>query len=249
MRQNKYDDPKFYEAYSQMPRSLNGLEGAGEWHIVKELIPKLKDKQVLDLGCGFGWHSRYFNEQGATHVTGVDLSENMIQKARQMTSAEGIDFVQGAIEEVSFKPSSFDFIFSSLALHYVNDYKGFVEKVKNLLVTNGELLFSVEHPIFTARAEQDWIYRANGEISHWPLDHYQDECLRSTTFLTEDVVKYHRTLSTYINELLFAGFAIERVEEPKPDPKLLEQHPAYKDELRRPMFLIIKARNLGSSSR
>ncbi|MFS0785150.1 class I SAM-dependent methyltransferase [Shouchella sp. 1P09AA] len=242
MRQNKYDDQSFYEAYSQMPRSLEGLEGAGEWHTLKELVPNLKGKHLLDLGCGFGWHSRYFNEQGAEHVIGIDLSANMIQQARQMTSAKEIEYVQGAIEDISFKPDAFDFIFSSLALHYVEDYKGFISNVKNLLVSGGELLFSVEHPVFTARAEQDWFYDANGQIQHWPLDHYQEESIRSTTFLTENVVKYHRTLSTYLNELLFAGFVIERVEEPKPDPKLMEQNPAYKDELRRPMFLIIKAR-------
>jgi cyclopropane fatty-acyl-phospholipid synthase-like methyltransferase len=64
-----------------MPRSVKGLGGAGEWHTLKELIPTLLNKSVLDLGCGFGWHCRYAREQQASSVIGIDISEKMIQKA------------------------------------------------------------------------------------------------------------------------------------------------------------------------
>ena len=40
-------------------------------------------KQVLDLGCGYGWHCVYAAERGASHVTGVDLSEKMLDTARK----------------------------------------------------------------------------------------------------------------------------------------------------------------------
>src|SRR5690625_6832795 len=86
MRQNKYDHPNFFSAYEQMPRSVSGLKGAGEWHIFRELMPDLRNKNVLDLGCGFGWHCRYAREQGARSVVGVDISENMINKARDRKS-------------------------------------------------------------------------------------------------------------------------------------------------------------------
>lgn len=242
VKQNKYDEPDFYEAYKQMPRSVQGLKGAGEWHVLKSLVPDLVDKKVLDLGCGFGWHSRYFYDQGAKQVIGIDLSEKMIQTAREMTNQEGVEFKLGAIEDMAFEAGSFDMIFSSLALHYVNSYQDVVNNVKQLLAEEGEFLFSVEHPIFTARAKQDWMYDSKGNIDHWPIDHYQEESIRQTSFLTDHVVKYHRTLTTYLNTLLEAGFSIERVEEPKPDPDLLAQNPEYKEELRRPMFLIIKAK-------
>ncbi|GAF20500.1 MULTISPECIES: class I SAM-dependent methyltransferase [Shouchella] len=242
MKQNKYDEPNFYEAYKRMPRSVEGLKGAGEWHVLKTLVPNLANTNVLDLGCGFGWHSRYFHDLGANQVIGIDLSEKMIQTAREMTNQEGIDFRQGAIEDIEFKAGSFDVIFSSLALHYVKSYQEVVRNVKQLLAPKGVFLFSVEHPIFTARAEQDWIYDSKGNIDHWPIDDYQAESIRQTSFLTDHVVKYHRTLTTYLNTLLEAGFLIERIEEPKPDPAILAQNPEYKQELRRPMFLIIKAK-------
>ncbi|GLI07526.1 hypothetical protein YDYSG_35560 [Paenibacillus tyrfis] len=65
--------------------------------------------------------------------------------------------------------------------------------------------------------------------------------MRETTFVTENVIKYHRTLSTYINDLIDAGFRIRAVKEPIPSEEMLKSEPDMQDELRRPMFLIISA--------
>lgn len=68
MKQNKYDDNIFFNKYSNMGRSEKGLEGAGEWHELKKMLPNFKNKRVLDLGCGFGWHCRFAIENGAKPV-------------------------------------------------------------------------------------------------------------------------------------------------------------------------------------
>jgi ubiquinone/menaquinone biosynthesis C-methylase UbiE len=70
-----------------------GLEGAGEWHVLQELIPDLRNKSVLDLGCGFGWHCRYAREQHADSIIGVDISEKMLQKARELTNDSSISYL------------------------------------------------------------------------------------------------------------------------------------------------------------
>ena len=54
MQENKYDNPVFFEKYSQMSRSREGLSGAGEWETLKDLLPDFAGKRVLDLGCGSG---------------------------------------------------------------------------------------------------------------------------------------------------------------------------------------------------
>ncbi len=74
MKENKYDNPSFFDQYEKMLRSQLGLEGAGEWHALKTMLPDFKGKKVLDLGCGFGWHCRYAIENGAASVVGIDLS-------------------------------------------------------------------------------------------------------------------------------------------------------------------------------
>ncbi len=59
-----------------MPRSVRRrLSGAPEWDAIQRLLPDLNGKSIIDLGCGYGWFCRWASAQGATQVTGVDLSE------------------------------------------------------------------------------------------------------------------------------------------------------------------------------
>lgn len=241
MKQNKYDDPIFFSKYAQMLRSVKGLEEAGEWHIFKELIPNLKDKSVLDLGCGFGWHCRYARKQQAGFVTGIDISEKMIESAREMTKDPLISYIRSPIEDIDFSDSPFDVVISSLVFHYIRSFKSVCGKVYHSLAHGGSFIFSVEHPIFTSRAEQDWHYDERGNRLHWPVDHYQKEGVRETSFLNEKVTKYHRSLSTYINDLIDSGFIINAVKESYPSVKMVKNDPEMEDEKRRPMFLMIAA--------
>ena len=117
MLENKYDDPRFFEKYSDMARSRQGLAAAGEWRQLKALLPPLAGKKILDLGCGFGWHCRYAVEQGAAQAIGIDLSEKMLEKARQTAADPRITYCRRAIEEADFDEGQFDLVLSSLALH------------------------------------------------------------------------------------------------------------------------------------
>ena len=242
MKQNKYDDSAFFAAYKEMPRSIGGLGAAGEWHEFKALLPDLQGKSVLDLGCGFGWHCRYAREQHAAEVVGVDISAKMLESAREQTDDPAITYLQAPIEDIDFPDGHFDVVLSSLAFHYVQSFDAVCQKVHSCLKQGGTFVFSVEHPVFTARREQDWHYDEHGNRLHWPLDHYQHEGQRDTSFLVEHVIKYHRTISTYINELIRAGFMIQKVQEPVPPEHMLHSTPEMIDEWRRPMFLIISAR-------
>ncbi|MBW7475372.1 methyltransferase domain-containing protein [Paenibacillus oenotherae] len=241
MKQNKYDDPGFFENYSKMPRSINGLNAAGEWRELRALLPDLNDQRVLDLGCGFGWHCRYAREQSARSVVGVDLSANMLARAREITNDPAIEYRQLAMEDIDFHGEEFDVVISSLAIHYVENFDSICSKIHHCLTLGGTFVLSVEHPVFTARAAQDWYYGPQGERLHWPVDDYQDEGQRQTRFLDNDVVKYHRTVATYINALIAAGFTITKLSEPQPSPEMLAEHPDMRDELRRPIFLMIAA--------
>ena len=100
-------------------------------------------------------------------------------------------------------------------------------------------MFSVEHPVFTAYGNQDWYYDKHGKSIHWPVDRYFVEGKREAVFLGEKVTKYHRTLTTYINDLVNAGFRVIDLKEPQPTQAMLESIPGMQDELRRPMMLIV----------
>ena len=208
---------------------------------MRTLLPDLRGKRVLDLGCGFGWHCRYAREQQAQSVVGVDLSENMLARARALTGDEGIEYHRSAIEDIDFAAAEFDVTISSLALHYVGDVRGLFRKVHHCLAIGGEFVFSVEHPIYTARASQQWCLGADGERLHWPVDGYQEEGARYTQWRADKVIKYHRTVSSYVNALVEAGFYISGMEEPGPSPERLAEQPELRDEIRRPMFLFLRA--------
>ena len=81
MKENKYDNEEFFLKYSQMDRSKRGLKGAGEWSELQKVLPDFASKRVLDLGCGYGWHCIYAAEHGAESVTGIDISEKMLETA------------------------------------------------------------------------------------------------------------------------------------------------------------------------
>ena len=230
-----------------MPRSIGGLEAAGEWPALRALLPDLREKNVLDLGCGFGWHCRYAREQQARRALGIDISEKMIARARESTNDPAIEYRQLAIEDIDFPAGTFDVVLSSLAFHYVERFDLVCQKVHYCLTPGGSFVFSVEHPIVTALAAQDWYYSQHGERLHWPVDHYQDEGPRQTRFLDHDVRKYHRTLATYFNTLIEAGFTVTGLSEPQPTLEMIAARPDMQDETRRPLFLLVAAIRSGQA--
>lgn len=166
----------------------------------------------------------------------------MLAEAKDETSSNRIQYLCKPIEDCDFPQDSFDVVISSLALHYVPSFEHVVRTVKKCLVHNGDFVFSVEHPIFTAQGSQDWYYDQEGKSLHWPVDRYFTEGIRTAHFLGEDITKYHTTLTTYVNSLIQAGFEMTGLVEPQPEERMLRAVPAMGDELRRPMMLLVSAK-------
>jgi SAM-dependent methyltransferase len=241
MTQNIYDNDDFFERYSQLPRSLEGLDGAPEWPALRAMLPDLRGLRVLDLGCGFGWFCRWAREQGAAEVLGIDVSEKMLARARADTADAAVAYRRADMERLELAPASFDLIYSSLALHYIERLSELLALVHRALVPGGRFVFSAEHPLFTAPMEPGWSVTAGGRKT-WALDGYLEEGPRSTDWLAKGVIKQHRTIATYLNMLLGLGFTLNRVEEWGPAPEQIAAKPIWTDERRRPPFLLVSAR-------
>ena len=241
MTQNIYDDEEFFAGYSRLRRSVEGLDGAPEWPALRALLPDLSGRNVLDLGCGFGWFCRWARQQGATQVLGIDVSEKMLARARAATTDPAITYIRADMERLELPAASLDVVYSSLALHYVENLSGLMSRASCSLVPGGDLVFSVEHPIFTAPSQPNWSLNATGR-KIWPVDGYLDEGPRSTDWLAEGVIKQHRTLATYINMLIRLGFSISHVEEWGPTEEQIATQPNWADERQRPPFLLVAAR-------
>ena len=240
--QNIYDDPEFFAGYARLPRSELGLSAVYEWPAFQRLLPaSLRDARVLDLGCGVGYFAREARARGAREVVAVDLSERMLAEARARTRDSSIVYVRAALEQFELEASAFDLVVSTLALHYIADYAAVVRRVAACLVPGGRFAFSVEHPIYTAAGTGEWHVGPDGAALHWPVDRYRDEGERRTRWFVDGVVKYHRTVETYVNGLLDAGLRLVRLEEPEAEAALLAERPAWREERRRPPFLLLAA--------
>lgn len=241
MAQNIYDTPAFFAGYSQLPRQTQGLAGAPEWPSLRAMLPVLAGKRVVDLGCGFGWASRWMREQGAASVLGLDLSQNMLARARHDTYDPAIEYRIADLESLTLPAATFDLAYSALTFHYIEDLPRLIATLYQALVPGGQLVFSCEHPIYMAAAGAHWQHAENGSLS-WPVSRYAVEGERRSDWFAKDVLKYHRTLASTLNSLIEAGFQVARIEEFAPSPEQIEAWPALAEELERPMMLLVSAR-------
>ncbi|TPM04604.1 class I SAM-dependent methyltransferase [Mesorhizobium sp. B2-3-10] len=239
MAQNIYDQPDFFAGYSQLGRSVEGLDGAAEWPALRAMLPDVGGLRVVDLGCGFGWFCRWAHENGAREVLGLDLSEKMLSRARAAGPDTGITYERADLDHLSLPQGGFDLAYSSLALHYVEDIERLFGAVHEALSPGAHFVFSTEHPIYMAPTNPGW--SIDGGKRTWPVDQYLVEGPRKTNWLAKGVVKHHRTIGTTLNALIRAGFTIEHVEEFRPTDAQIAARPDLAEELERPMFLLVSA--------
>ncbi|VEB99431.1 Malonyl-CoA O-methyltransferase BioC [Cedecea lapagei] len=240
MTQNIYDDPAFFAGYATLDRSIKGLDGAPEWAKVEAMLPPLAGKMVLDLGCGYGWFCRYARDAGAVKTVGLDVSTLMLAKAREMTEGTGIEYRREDLSTLQLPANSFNLAYSSLALHYLEEIRPLFTTLYQALVPGGKLVFTAEHPIYTAPLEQAWLRDRAGQRS-WPVNHYQQEGVRISNWFAEGVKKQHRKLATWITALIESGFVLEKLDEWGPETEQIALNPALAEEAERPMIFLLAA--------
>lgn len=244
--QNIYDNEEFFDGYRHLRENKNSANEVTEKPALRTLFPDLRGAEVLDLGCGYGENCAEFVSLGARRVVGVDISERMLAAAKETYTDEKIEFVRGDMSDLSFIHDTFDVVFSSLAVHYVENFGRLAVEVADRLRPGGYFIFSQEHPLTTAPVSgASWTRDDSGEALHYNLTDYARSGERQVNWIIDGVVKYHRTFSDIVNALLNAGFCIVRMLEPYPAPELTARDPRLKKCLHKPDFLLIKAQKRG----
>ena len=242
-QQNIYDNETFFEGYKKIRENEVNANNLFEIPALFSMMPDLKDKAVLDLGCGFGEHCKRFVESGAKKVIGIDISEKMLEIAKIENADPKITYINMPMEDISKLNEKFDVVVSSLAFHYVEDFSGVVKNIYDLLNEKGIFLFSQENPLCTCFSGGNrWTKDENGNKLYINLSNYGVEGERESTWFVDNVKKYHRTFSSIINTLIETGFTVEKMVEPLPTADLLEKYPDYKDLFHKPDFLLIRVR-------
>lgn len=237
MAQNIYDDAQFFEGYSQFPRSRDGLAAAAEWPSLRGMLPELSGRRVLDLGCGFGYFAQWAVGQGAAEVVGLDLSENMLAAARDNCAGLPVRFERADLETADFGTGAYDLVFSSLAVHYIADFDSLCARVRRALKADGHFVFSMEHPVFAARANPEFMTDAEGYMVG-AVNDYLREGQRLTNWIADGVVKHHRLISTTINALQGVGLRLDHIDEWSAKDADIAAHPEWEKERYQPMFLL-----------
>jgi ubiquinone/menaquinone biosynthesis C-methylase UbiE len=191
---------------------------------------------VIDLGCGEGRFSRMLAAREA-RVTGVDLCEPMIAAAeRSKTSANERYFV-GDMEDLRDLGSDrFDLAVSYITLVDVHDLPAALREVFRVLRPGARFVVCNLAPMVTAG--NAWVRDENRVKLHFRLDNYLDESDREMPMCGTTFHNVHRTLSTYINGFIAAGFILEGIREPFPSEEQLAREPSNEDILRVPLFII-----------
>ena len=244
-QQNIYDNDSFYENFKGLRSNEINFNDVIETPIITAMLPDLKGKKILDIGCGMGQHAVQYSKAGAASVLGIDISEKMLGFAKENNSADNITYKRLAFEDLEQIDDTFDVITSSLAFDYSEDFGLLLKKVYALLNDGGYLVFSMSHPISTA---YDGVYdrytrTEKGERLYANLHNYGIEGERHFKWVVDDYEVYHRKISTLINCIASAGFIIEECQESMVPEEILKEHPdMFGGVVHQPDFIFFRCR-------
>ncbi|NUU96479.1 hypothetical protein XO10_09470 [Marinitoga sp. 1135] len=207
-------DTKSFNAYYERPA-------------MTRLIGNVNGLKILDAGCGAGYYMELMINKGAKEVVGIDFSENMVAAAKRRIKDNGKVFLHNLNEDLPFEDSYFDLIISSLTLHYVKDLNKVFMELSRVLKKDGHIVISIHHPMMT------YLY--------FQIENYFEEVLLEDRINGIPVFFYHRPLEMIINAFAKNNLFIERIIEPKPIKKFMEQDEKnYKKLMKKPQFILIK---------
>lgn len=250
MKKSVYDSEGFFEFYHKMRSNPISLNEIVEKPTMLSLLPDLQGKRLLDMGCGTGGHLQLYLQQGLALAVGVDLAESMLKQAqtdlaKRIENRPHFALYHLAMEEIDqLDETDFDVVTSSFAFHYVENFSALLSKIYAKLKPGGTLIFSQEHPVTTCHKDGErWEKDEKKEQRAYRLRYYRDEGERARNWFNQPFKTYHRTTATIMNNLIQAGFMLERMEEPMLARQLEWQH-EFKDLQHRPPLLFVKARKI-----
>ena len=241
---NYYDNEDFFSGYMEIRSQEMNYNNCIEEPLMLKLAGDVSGKDIIDIGCGTGELSAKL-AQTADSVLGIDISQKMLNAAKEKNSGSNIEYKELSMENIGTLNRKFDLAVSSLAFHYVENFEKLILDISKLLRKRGSLIFSQEHPMVIANKElKDWITDPETKSRCWPVSNYNEEGERYEDWFINNVKKYHRTLSTIINTIIKNGFEILEIAESRADDELISKNPKFLNGKNLAHFLFIKARKL-----
>ena len=212
------------------------------------LLSIKKGDKILHLAAGQGFFSRAFHAAGA-EVVGVDISEELISKAKDRSPKE-IKYSVAPAGETKLPNASFDAVVIVLALQNIEDVGAVFAECRRVLKPDGRLLFVLNHPVFRVPKHSSWGFDDKMSVQYRRVDAYLGESRTKIDMhpgqeTSGTTISFHRSLQVYVKALAKNNFAITRLEE-WISHKKSEKGPRREAEDRArkeiPLFLFIEAK-------
>lgn len=221
-----------------------------------EMLPEVAGLAGLDIGCGEGHNTRLLAGRGA-RVKAIDISEVFIHYAKQSEEAEplGIAYQIASALDLPFADGEFDFAVAFMSLMDIPETDRVLGEAFRVLRPGGFLQFSIEHPCFATPHRRNlrdvegltyavevggYFRQLRGEIAEWIFGATPPDVRKQHRMFKTP--RFTRTMGQWLNSLLDSGFAIDRIEEPRPSVETVRSCPRLQDARVVAYFLHVRAR-------
>lgn len=197
-------------------RNWAGEPAWGIWHLPESdvgLLPDVKDKDTLELGCGTGYVSAWLARRGARPV-GIDNSPKQLESALMFQKEFGIPFplILGNAETVPLPDASFDFIISEYGASIWCDPHLWIPEAARLLRPGGELVFLTNGMLLMLCMQEDGSLPASTSLLRPYFGMHRFEWPDETS------VEFHLGFGDWVRLLRGQGLEIEDFIELRPGP-------------------------------
>ena len=107
---------------------------------------EVRNKKVLDAGCGTGIFSIIFAKKGASQVTGIDISPGSLETARSLKkkfNLQNVEFQKEDMLQLPYPDESFDIVWAWGTVHHTTNPLGAISELIRVLKKGGSLLLAV----------------------------------------------------------------------------------------------------------
>ena len=223
MSENDYD--AFAAAYDADNES-NAWNACYERPAILSLVGDVAGLRVLDAGCGGGAHAVALLDRGAI-LTGIDASAGLLEIAERRLGGRARLLEANLNKRLPFDDGAFDLVLASLVMHYLPDWSLPLSEFNRLLAEGGRLVFSTHHPFMD--------HQLTGRDNYFETYSFTETWQRGEKSITMRF--WHRPLHAMVDALNSAGFHIDTLSEPQPDPGTRSRFPeAYRSLTTEPRF-------------
>lgn len=154
---------------------------------------------LLDIGTGTGRIASEASKRGqAVEAVGIDVSRNMVHKARQTDRSDSTEFLQMNAVDLGFEDNTFDAVTVIGTFEYVSNLQPFFREIQRVLSPGGEVVFTVLNA--NRYRSRDLVDQGNRTLQEHTISGLRSELHRAGFSLTA----YHGTL--FLNSYLWVAF-------------------------------------------